>query len=90
MRRLIAKIYGNVQNVGFRFSAKQRADDLGLKGFVRNELDGSVRVEAEGGEKFLEIFLDWCKKGPDAALIERIDFRFSDELTNFSDFRLEL
>ncbi len=51
MKNLIIKIYGDVQGVNFRFEAKLTADKLGVKGFVRNEADGSVYIEAEGEEK---------------------------------------
>jgi len=86
MKRLIAKIYGDVQGVGFRYEAKRRADDLGLKGFARNEQDGSVYLEAEGGERKLNALLDWCRKGSEAAFTRKIDFKWSDELKNFSEF----
>ena len=45
---LSARIHGRVQGVGFRMQAQSRATRLGLTGWVRNEADGSVRVEAEG------------------------------------------
>ena len=48
MKHLTVRIFGDVQGVGFRFWAKQCADELGIKGFARNEKDGSVCVEAEG------------------------------------------
>ena len=47
-------IEGSVQGVGFRQSCRQRAIDLGLCGWVRNLKDGSVEVQAEGGEMSLE------------------------------------
>lgn len=42
------QFYGRVQNVGFRFTACQIAEQLGLTGWVRNELDGSVTLEIQG------------------------------------------
>ena len=40
--KIIAKIYGLVQGVGFRYTTIHLAKDLGVNGFVRNESDGSV------------------------------------------------
>jgi acylphosphatase len=63
MTDLNIKIFGQVQGVFFRGSAKQKAQDLGITGFVRNVL-GAVYIEAEGSEEALEQFLGWCRHGP--------------------------
>lgn len=64
MKRLTLKIFGTVQDVGFRWSAREKARELGIVGWVKNEPDGSVTVVAEGEEMALKNFLDWCKTGP--------------------------
>lgn len=66
------KISGQVQGVLFRVTAKEKADKLGITGFARNEPDGSVYIEAEGEEKTLDQFLDWCHKGPQSAQVEKV------------------
>ena len=81
------KIHGNVQGVGFRYHAKQAADDLGVFGWVKNESDGSVMLEAEGEEKILIQFLQWCRTGPRYAKIEKVDIAVSD-IKNYSDFKI--
>jgi acylphosphatase len=48
MKHINIKITGKVQGVFFRASTKAVADQIGVKGFVKNEKDGSVYVEAEG------------------------------------------
>jgi acylphosphatase len=63
------RIHGRVQGVGYRFSARNMAKNWGIKGFVRNEPDGSVYIEAEGEEKNLVMFLAWCKKGPSMSYV---------------------
>jgi|SRR3989304_6298633 len=72
MKHLTVRIFGDVQGVGFRFWAKQCADELGIKGFARNEKDGSVCVEAEGESSALEEFVARCRKGPPFACVERV------------------
>lgn len=81
------KIYGKVQGVFFRVSAKQKADELGLFGFAKNESDGSVYIQAEGGEHLLRIFLDWCRQGPSDARVDRLEFE-KGELQNYQDFQI--
>ena len=67
------RVYGKVQGVFFRASARAEANRLGLHGFVRNDEDGSVHAEAEGDRQGLDEFLAWCRKGPPHALVDRVD-----------------
>ncbi len=66
------RIYGRVQGVGFRYSAQREAEKHDLKGWVKNEADGSVTVEATGKKAALEAFKDWCRRGPASAHVENI------------------
>jgi acylphosphatase len=66
-------VYGEVQGVGYRFFAAQAARQARLCGFARNLEDGSVQVEAEGGEAELRVFLDQLRHGPAAARVVRIE-----------------
>jgi acylphosphatase len=64
IRHLNIFISGEVQGVFYRASAKEKADELGITGFVKNEPDGSVYLEAEGTEEQLNELTAWCRKGP--------------------------
>jgi acylphosphatase len=66
-------VSGVVQGVFFRASTSDKAKELGVRGTVRNEPDGSVRIEAEGTDEALERFLDWCRVGPPAAVVENLE-----------------
>ena len=70
-------ITGRVQGVFYRKSTQETAVELGLKGWVRNEADGTVKVEVEGSEDQLKEFVDWCKEGPPAAKVENVDIEES-------------
>ena len=48
------RFYGRVQGVCFRYNSSNEARKLGLTGWVRNELDGSVTMEIQGTEEQLE------------------------------------
>jgi len=85
-RHLNIKIHGRVQGVFFRHSAKQKAKELGIKGFAQNEPDDTVYIEAEGEEINLKQFLDWCRRGPTFARVEKVESEFKSELQNFNEF----
>lgn len=73
MRHLSIRVTGRVQGVFFRASARDVALQLGLRGFVRNEPDGSVYIEAEGAEQPLARFLEWCRQGPPGAVVTNVE-----------------
>jgi acylphosphatase len=71
--RIRFRIYGLVQGVNFRSSTCREADRLGLTGFVRNEPDGSVRIEAEGNREAVEELLAFAEHGPTRARVDRTE-----------------
>lgn len=85
MKHLNINIRGKVQGVFFRASTQEKADELGLTGFVRNESDGSVYVEAEGSEESLKLFAEWCHHGPRFARVEEVMIT-EGEVKNFHQF----
>jgi acylphosphatase len=62
-------VKGEVQGVGFRWSARALALRLGLSGWIANYPDGSVRGEVEGEEETVQQFLQWCREGPRIARV---------------------
>ena len=62
-----------MQGVYFRVSAKQKALNLGVRGFVQNDSDGTVSVEVEGEPNAVEQMVSWCKKGPGLARVKAIE-----------------
>ena len=73
MKRLDLRVRGLVQGVFFRVSTQRKAEELGVRGTVRNEPDGTVYIEAEAEEAVMREFVDWCRKGPSASRVERVD-----------------
>ena len=76
-------IKGHVQGVGFRFTAKNMAISLGIKGFVKNLYNGDVYIEAEGTELQLRHFIEWCYTGPGYAHVEDVII----ENSKFADYQ---
>jgi len=70
--RLEAVVRGRVQGVGFRYWVVRRAHDLGLTGWVANELDGSVRCVAEGATAALDDLETLLRRGPIGAVVDDV------------------
>jgi len=87
MKHLDISIIGKVQGVFFRSTSKAVADQLGIKGTARNLPDGSVFIEAEGDDFSLELFLEFCHKGSDRAVVENVSVSEA-ELKNYVNFEL--
>lgn len=81
------RVAGRVQGVYFRASAKDQASSLRLKGFVRNEPDGNVYIEAEGDDLVLDKFVAWCKVGPPGADVADVHVTAGD-LVGFERFEI--
>ncbi len=71
-KHLTIRVEGGVQGVGFRWAARTQAALVRVTGFVRNEDDGSVTIEAEGADDALEYFVAWCRRGPPSGWIDAI------------------
>ena len=78
-------VSGKVQGVFYRQHTLEIANQLRIKGFVRNESTGNVYIEAEGTEEQLQKLVAWCKKGPPRAIVADVKF-LEGEIKNFSEF----
>ena len=72
MHHVKIRVTGKVQGVSFRDTARTQALNLDVQGFARNEHDGSVYIEAEGSDKAIEKFLQWCHEGSREAVVEDV------------------
>jgi acylphosphatase len=75
VKHLSVGVSGRVQGVSFRWFTQTKAQELGITGWVKNETDGSVKIEAEGSKEALEQFITLIKEGPPAALVTKVDVR---------------
>lgn len=66
-------IYGFVQGVGFRFGVERAAKSRGVAGWVRNRADGAVEAVFEGEPEDVEALMDFCRRGPRGAVVERVE-----------------
>jgi acylphosphatase len=73
VKRLHATVRGRVQGVGFRAEAAAQARRLGLGGWVRNRLEGTVETVAEGPDAQVDAYLAWLGHGPSLAHVSGVD-----------------
>jgi acylphosphatase len=66
-------ISGHVQGVFFRVSCAERAEELGLSGWVRNASAGGVEAVFEGEDAGIDAMLAWCREGPPYAKVDHVE-----------------
>ena len=82
------KILGKVQGVFYRASAKKKAEELEISGWIKNASDGSVEAMITGSDQQISNYIQWCKSGPDKANVE--DVQVTDqELEQFHSFKIK-
>lgn len=81
-------IHGTVQGVFFRKHTQQKAEELGVFGWVANEIDGTVTVVVEGEENRVNTLIDWCHSGPSTAQVQKVEVQKEDYMNEFEDFSI--
>lgn len=87
--RRAASVRGVVQGVSFRWYTSQQAGRLGLTGWIRNEPDGSVRLEAQGDEAHVDELVDWLHRGPTHARVSTVEVEERGVVPGEADFRIQ-
>ena len=77
---LAAVVSGRVQGVGFRYFVHQQARKLGLSGWVINQPDGTVALEADGHKEALEKLAESLQQGPADAVVEDVQISWGSDL----------
>lgn len=79
-------VSGKVQGVYYRQNTLQKAQELGILGWVRNLSDGRVEAVMEGSKVDIEKMLAWCKEGPLDAKVEEVKIIHEEYKNEFSTF----
>lgn len=82
-------ISGRVQGVAFRASIRRKAQQLGVKGWVRNTEDGKVEVVVEGEKEAVEELIEWAKQGPWLAKVEKVKVSWKENQPGFDNFKIK-
>jgi len=81
-------IQGRVQGVFFRVETRRAARGYGVSGWVQNLPDGSVEAVMEGTRRQVEQLVDWCRKGPPHARVDKMDVRWKSATGEFHSFNI--
>lgn len=87
IKHLDITVQGKVQGVFYRASTKAVADQLGVRGCVKNMPDGNVFIEAEAEATLLDMFLEWCHEGPERARVTAVESQ-EGEIKNYRNFEV--
>jgi acylphosphatase len=85
--RVHVTLHGRVQGVGFRFNTKIKGILNGLKGWVKNNSDGTVEIIADGKKENIKKLISWCNKGPFMSRVDDIEvewLKYQEEFKTFS------
>ena len=89
MKSVSVVVFGTVQGVYYRKSTQIEAQKRGLSGWVRNRRDGTVEIQAQGVEADILSFLEWCRKGPQLARVQKMDIHWLEAQEQFSSFTVK-
>jgi acylphosphatase len=81
-------VEGRLQGFNFRLMTQEKAQELGLGGFVRTLSDGRIEIEAQGSDAQLEALLTWCQQEPHSSQIKNILYRYDDVETSHTSFSI--
>lgn len=81
-------VTGEVQGVFFRDSAREKAEKMGLSGWVKNLPDGRVEALFEGPSKDVREMVRWCEEGPPPASVESVDSEYDAARGDLSGFEV--
>jgi acylphosphatase len=80
-------ISGEVQGVFFRETARRKATEAGVSGWITNRSDGRVEAVFEGPAEAVDELVEFCREGPTAATVENVDVE-TEETEGLSGFEV--
>lgn len=81
-------VQGKVQGVFFRENTKQKAQELGLTGWVKNTDEGAVEAVFEGEKEKVSEIVEWLKNGPPLAKVENVEIEWQEYQNEFTGFQV--
>jgi len=82
------RIEGLVQGVNYRYFTRQKAQELGVNGWVRNLADGSVECLMEGERDKVEALIRWCHQGPPGARVQKVTTHWEEYRGDVREFSI--
>ena len=88
MNEIEIELRGRVQGVNFRYMCKRVVDKLGLKGYVLNREEGSVKIVVQGKSKDIKMLLSWIGTNPGFARIDGVSYNWQKPSIRYNEFRV--
>jgi protein-L-isoaspartate(D-aspartate) O-methyltransferase len=88
IKAVAVRVSGTVQGVFYRASARHEGERLGLRGWVGNASDGSVALHLQGDAAVVDAMLGWCRVGPPAARVSRVEVGDAEPDESLSGFEV--
>ena len=89
MKKIKAIVSGKVQGVGFRMYTRAQAQQIGVRGYVRNLRNGNVEIMAEGTVEALDALMEWAKSGSPSAVVKNLEVEVvTNNVGEFEDFEI--
>ncbi len=89
MKQVKIIVSGKVQGVGFRYYTRKKAEQLGVRGYVRNLKNGNVEIVTVGETKQVDTLIEWARSGSPAAVVNDLKIKAIDELEEkYQDFEI--
>ncbi|MFH1399276.1 MAG: acylphosphatase [Candidatus Woesearchaeota archaeon] len=89
MKRVKLVVHGRVQGVGYRDFVRITAQKLNIAGYVKNLVNRTAEIVAEGEESKLKVFVRECKRGSLMSRIEGVDESYEEPTGEFEYFLIE-
>lgn len=81
-------IQGKVQGVFYRVSARKKAVEMGINGWVKNTPERHVEIIAQGTNEQLQKLIEWCRQGPSKARVDHIITTEKTDDEHFDEFKI--
>jgi acylphosphatase len=88
MKSIKITVFGIVQGVGFRMFILNEAKKIGVKGYVKNNVDGTVEIVAQGNEEQINLITQAARKGPLHSKVDKCEIEDYDTLKIYNDFKV--
>ncbi|MFT5724358.1 MAG: acylphosphatase [Bacteroidia bacterium] len=89
IQRIQITVIGRVQGVFFRAYTEKKAIELGITGYVKNQNDGSVYIDAQGSPVELKNFVAWCHIGAPLSSVKAVQVTDVDVVADYVDFKIK-
>lgn len=89
MKEIQLTIHGKVQGVSYRYNTKKQAQKHNIKGWVKNQKDGTVKIKAQANKEKLKKLIQWCKKGPTRAQVQKIEKEWKKPQKEYKKFKIK-